>query len=100
MTRIIADQSFVLVREYAEDFNYLRRGNSEDTRALLKSGVEALLNDISDWVKPKVQADGVTGYNVQVQASADERQLVIGYEAKVVRGVQTILVAPTLEIAV
>jgi hypothetical protein len=100
MTRIIVDQIFVLVREYAYDFNYLRKGNTPTNRALLRAGVEALLGNHSDWIQPKVQSDNTLGYKVTVEASADERQMIVRYEGKVVRGVQTILVDGNLSIAV
>lgn len=99
-TRIIMDQIFVLVRQFCYDFNFLRRPNTAQNRGVLASGVSALLTEHSDWVAPKPQADGTDGYKVAVMPSTDNRQMIVSYEGRIVRGVQTILVAGNLEIAV
>lgn len=100
MTRIIIDQIFVLVRDYCVNFNQLRKGNTETTRAQLASAVDALLKEHSDWIQPVLLPDGVTtGYGVTVTASGDQRQQIVSYQGAVVRGVQTILVSGNLTIA-
>lgn len=98
MTRIIVDQVFVLVRDYAYEFNYLRKGNTATNRELLRSGVEALLASHSDWIQPRIQPDGTIGYKTAVIASSDNKQMIISYEGNVVRNTQTILVAGNLAI--
>jgi len=100
MTRLIMDQLFVDVRDYCENNQFLRRGNTEETRNDLKAGVEALLTERSNWVTPITQPDGTPGYGVAVQASADGRQVTISYTGNIVRGIQTILVDARLIIAV
>lgn len=99
-TRIIVDQIFILVREYAYDSLALRKGNTPLNRELLRSGIEALLTEHNDWLQPKVQSDNTLGYNVAVTASDDERQMRVAYEGRIVRNTQTILVDGRLEIAV
>jgi hypothetical protein len=99
MTRLIVDQLFVDVRAYCEDNNYLRRGNTAEVRNDLKAGVENLLLERRNWVEPMMQPDGTLGYFVQVQPSADGRQVTISYKGKVVRGISTILVDAQLTIA-
>jgi len=99
MTRLIMDQSFVLVREYAYKFNQLRKGNTEASREQLRSGIDALLGTLGDWIKKVDLGDGTSGYDVQVSASLDERQQIISYRGEIVRGVQTIVVAPSFTIA-
>jgi hypothetical protein len=100
MTRIIVDQIFTLVRDYCEDFNQLRRGNTPTTRAQLASAVDALLKEHSDWIQPVLLPDGTTtGYGVTVTASADQRQQIVNYQGMIVRGVQTILISGNLTIA-
>lgn len=100
MTRVIIDQLFTLVRDYAVRFNALRKGNSPKTRGQLKSGVEALLNVQKDIIQKVPLGDGTTGYGVTVEASADKRQQIISYQGEIIRGTQTILVAPQLTIPV
>lgn len=100
MTRVIMDQLFNLVRDYALRFNSLRKGNTPTTRAQLASGIDAVLKANSAIVQPVELGDGTTGYGVVVTASADERQQVISYQGNVVRGTSTILVAGNLTIAV
>lgn len=100
MTRIIMDQQFVLVRDSAIRFNSLRKGNTPDTRQQLASRIDALLKKLVDWIQPVELGDGTTGYGVRVDASADERQQIISYQGAIVRGTQTILVAPNFTIAV
>lgn len=97
-TRIIIDQVFIDVRDFIYDGNYLRMGNTPQTRAKIKAGVEAVLAERSDWIQAVDQPDGTQGYNVSVTASADMRQVIIGYQGMIVRGIQTVLVAPTLTI--
>lgn len=100
MTRLIVDQLFVDVREYCEDNNFLRRGNTNATRNDLKAGVENLLFERNTWVQPLVQPDGTLGFFVAVIPSVDGRQVTITYQGKVVRGIQTILVDARLSITV
>jgi hypothetical protein len=99
MTRVIIDQVFVDVREYCYDNNFLRRGNTPLSRAMLQAGVSKILTDRSEWVQPVMQPDGNLGYKVSVVPSSDQRQVIVGYEGMVVRGIQTILVAGNLTIA-
>lgn len=98
-TRLVLDQSFVLVRDYCVRFNALRKGNSETTREQLRSGVDALLKTIGEWIAPVTLADGTKGYDVVVTASANQRQQIISYRGEIRRGVQTIVVAPSFTIA-
>ena len=99
MTRLIMDQTFVLTRDYAYRFNTLRKGNSPETREQLRSGIEALLETIRDWIQPVELIDGSFGFDVSVTASLDQRQLIISYRAEIIRGIQTIVVAPSFTIA-
>ena len=99
-TRIIVDQIFLDVKEYLLSNNYLRLGNTDTTRARIKSGVEALLNERSAWISPLTQPDGSTGYSVTVTSSPDNRQVTVGYQGTVVRGISTIQVAANLTIPV
>lgn len=98
MTRIIMDQIFVLVRDYAIRFNGLRRGNTPTTREQLRSGVDALLRTLGDWIQPVTLGDNTLGYDVVVTSPANARQQVISYRGEVVRGTQTIVVAGNLTI--
>lgn len=99
-TRVIVDQVFIDVKAYILSNNYLRLGNTDTTRARMKSGVETLLNSRSAWITPIVQADGSTGYGVSVTPSSDMRQVTIGYQGTVVRGISTVQVAANLTIPV
>lgn len=99
-TRIIVDQVFLDVKDYIFVNNFLRMGNTEAVRARIKSGVEAVLAERSAWISTVTQADGSQGYNVSVVPSVDNRQVIIGYEGVVVRGVNTIQVAANLTIPV
>lgn len=99
-TRIVIDQIFLDVKAYIMDSNYLTSVNSETVRARIKSGVEAVLLERSEWIKPVQQPDGSLGYNVSVVSSADNRQVTIGYEGVVRRGISTVKVAPTLSIPI
>jgi hypothetical protein len=47
-----------------------------------------------------LQPDGSQGYNVSVTSSADNRQVIVGYEGVVVRGINTVKVAANLSIPV
>jgi len=98
MTRLIVDEVFLLVREYCENFNQLRKGNTETTREQLRSGVDAILRENADMLQPVTLGDGTTGYAVQVTASGDGRQQIVSYQGVVVRGVSTIVVAANLTI--
>ena len=89
----------MLVRDYCYRFMTLRKGNSEATREQLRSGIEALLQTIRDWIEPVTLGDGTVGFDVNVSASPDERQLIISYRAEIIRGIQTIVVAPVFTIA-
>lgn len=97
-TRIIADQLFCDVRDYVYDANYLRQPNTDVVRGRLRSGVQAQLLERSSWVRPVSQADGTLGYNVSVTSSPDNRQLTVGYEGIIVRGISTVRVAANLTI--
>lgn len=99
-TRIIVDQVFIDVKNYLMNSNFLRRPNSEITRAQIKSGVTARLTERSEWIKPIEQGDGSLGYNVSVTSSPDNRQVTVGYEGEVRRGISTILVAANLTIPI
>lgn len=98
MTRIIIDQIFIDVRDWIYASNILRLGNTATTRGRIASGVEAVLIERGSWIEPVSQADGTVGYNVSVTPSSDMRSVTVGYEGRVVRGIQTILIAPTLTI--
>jgi hypothetical protein len=100
MTRIIADQVFVEVRNYLYELNYLREPNTQTTRDRIESGVASLLDGLTDWISKKTQPDGTLGFNVQAISSLDERQVTVSYEGRVVRGISTIQVAANLEISV
>jgi len=99
-TRIICDQLFVDVKTYIYEQNFLRAANTETTRARIQSGVAALLQARNSWVRPVTQADGSLGYNVSVTSSPDNRQVTVGYEGIVVRGINTVKVAANLTIPV
>lgn len=100
MTRVIVDEIFLDVKNYIYDGGFLRMGNTQQVRDRIRSGVIALLTERSNWITGVTQPDGSIGYNVSVTPSPDFRQLTIGYEGTVVRGIQTVLVAPTLTIPV
>jgi phage tail sheath gpL-like len=100
MTRLIVDQLFIDVRQYALDGKYLRRGNTQQNRDDLKAGVEALLTERSNWIRPKTQPDGTLGYLVAVTSSTDGRKVTISYQGIVIRGIQTIEVDAQLDIPV
>jgi hypothetical protein len=100
MTRLIVDQLFMDVRQYVESNNFLRRGNTLANRNDLKAGVEALLAERSNWIKPMPQPDGTDGYFVAVTSSADGRQVTVSYKGEVIRGIQTVLVDAQLVIPV
>jgi len=99
-TRIIVDQLFVDVKNYVYDGAFFRQGNTEAVRSRIQSGVNALLVERRAWLNPVVQPDGTLGYKVTVEPSADFRQVIIGYEGIVVRGISTIKVAGNLQIPV
>lgn len=99
-TRIIVDQLFLDVKNYILTKNFLRSGNTPGTRARIKSGVDALLRARNSWVDTVTQADGSQGYNVSVTSSTDGRQITVGYEGTVVRGINTVRVAANLTIPV
>ena len=99
-TRVIVDQLFLDVKNYILQQNFLRAGNTNATRARIKSGVDAMLQARNNWVNPVTQADGSQGYNVSVTPSADFRQVTVGYEGIVVRGINTVKVAANLSIPV
>jgi hypothetical protein len=99
-TRIIVDQVFLDVRDYIYDGNFLRMGNTDSTRARIKSGVEALLNQRNAWISPITQPDGSLGYGVSVTSSTNNRQVTVGYQGIVVRGISTVQVAANLTIPV
>lgn len=97
-TRVIVDQVFLDVKEYILDQNFLRAGNTDAVRSRIKSGVQAVLQERSAWISPVTQPDGSQGYNVTVTASTDQRQVTIGYQGTVVRGISTVKVAANLTI--
>lgn len=99
-TRIIVDQLFIDVKNYIYDNSYFRAGNTEITRARVRSGVEATLDARNTWLLPVNQPDGTTGYNVTCNPSPDMRQITVGYEGIVVRGISTVKVAGNLTIPV
>jgi hypothetical protein len=94
------DQIFVDVRNYLLDNNFLRLGNTATVRARIVSGVQAVLAERATWISPVAQPDGSQGYNVTAVASPDMRQVTVGYEGTVVRGISTIKVAANLTIPV
>ena len=99
-TRIIVDQVFLDVRDYILDGNFLRMGNTDKTRNRIQSGVQALLAQRNQWISPITQPDGSLGYGVSVTASPNQRQITVGYQGVVVRGISTVLVAANLTIPV
>src|SRR5262245_262832 len=99
-TRIIIDQLFVDVRDYLYNGGFFRQGNTEATRGWIAAGVKALLDERRAWLLPVQQADGTYGYKVNAVPSADMRQVIVGYEGIVVRGISTIKVAGNLSIPV
>jgi hypothetical protein len=99
-TRLIVDQLFVDVRDYVKQSGFLRRANTESNRNALAAAVTALLEERSSWIQPVILNNGTTGYGVSVISSTDNRQLTVSYQGKVVRGIQTIMVAPVLTIPV
>jgi hypothetical protein len=99
-TRVIVDQVFIDVKNYILDSNYLRMGNTQSVRNRIKSGVEAVLTERSAWIADVTQPDGTMGYAVVVTPSPDYRQITIGYQGVVVRGVSTVKVAANLTIPV
>ena len=100
MTRLIVDQLFIDVRNYVKNNNFLRRGNTLENRSDLRAGVEALLTERSNWLKPMIQPDGTPGYGVAVTSSTDGRQVTVSYKGEVIRGIQTVLVDAQLVIPV
>jgi hypothetical protein len=99
-TRIIVDQLFVDVKNYIYDGAFFRQGNTEAVRARIQSGVNALLVERRAWLNPVTQPDGTLGYKVTADPSPDFRQVIVGYEGIVVRGISTIKVAGNLQIPV
>jgi hypothetical protein len=99
-TRIIVDQIFLDVKSYILDNNFLRAGNTDATRNRIASGVKALLTARAAWINPVTQGDGTTGYGVSVTASPDQRQVTVGYQGTVVRGINTVQVSANLTITV
>lgn len=99
-TRVIVDQVFIDVRNYVLDGNFLRMGNTLAVRNRIKSGVGAVLEERQSWIAKVNQPDGTPGYNVTVVPSPDGRQITIGYEGTVVRGISTVKVAANLTITV
>jgi hypothetical protein len=99
-TRVIVDQVFLDVKDYILSNNFLRLGNTDATRSRIQSGIEALLQERNAWITPIVQPDGTTGYGVSVTPSSDMRQVIIGYQGTVVRGISTVQVAGNLTIPI
>lgn len=100
MTRLIVDQIFLDVRQYAYDNKFLRKGNTPKTRDALAAGIDALLNSRSAWIAPVTQADGTPGYAVSIIPSTDLRSVTIQYQGVVIRGLETINVDAELTIPV
>lgn len=100
MTRLIIDQVFIDVRDYATGNNYLRRGNTPQTRGDLAAGINGLLSERNTWILPVTQADGTLGYSVGVIPTNDNRAVIISYSGVVVRNIQTIQVDARLSIPV
>lgn len=99
-TRIIVDQIFLDVKAYVLDGGFLRAGNTPQTQARIVSGVEALLQARQSWISPITQPDGSVGYGVSATPSPDNRQVTVGYQGTVVRGINTVQVAANLTIPV
>lgn len=99
-TRLIADQVFLDIRDYALASKILRRPNNEVTRDDLAAGVTAMLFDRISWISPRMQSDGKLGYNVAVIPTADARGIIISYAGEVIRNIQTITVDAQLTIPV
>lgn len=99
-TRLIVDQLFVDVRDYVTSSGFLRRANTESNRNALAAAVTALLEERSSWLAPVTLVNGTQGYGVTVISSADNRQLTVSYQGRVIRGIQTIQIAPILTIPV
>jgi len=99
-TRIIIDQLFIDVRDYLNNGGFFRQGNTEATRNWIAAGVKALLDERRTWLAPVQQADGTFGYKVSAVPSSDFRQVIVGYEGVIVRGISTIKVAGNLSIPV
>lgn len=99
-TRLIVDQIFLDVKDYVTNNNFLRRGNTQQTRDDLQAGVQALLAERSAWITPVVQPSGTLGYNVQCAPTVDMRGVTVRYEGTVVRNVQTVDVDAELTIPV
>jgi hypothetical protein len=100
MTRLIVDQLFLDVRQYALDNRFLRRGNTAENREDLAAGVEALLQERSNWIRPKIQPDGTFGYLVAVIPDTTGRKVTVSYQGVVVRGIQVVEVDAQLDIPV
>ena len=99
-TRLIVDQLFVDVRDYVKASGFLRRGNTQANRNALAAAVTALLDERANWLEPVTLANNTVGYGVSVISSPDNRQLTVSYQGRVVRGIQTIQIAPVLTIPV
>ena len=98
-TRLVQDQLYLDVRDYCVDNKFLRSGNTAVTRGRIEAGVQALLEERSNWVAPILQPDGKLGYGVSAIASANEKEIIVGYSGKIVRGVSVIKVDAKLTIA-
>lgn len=99
-TLLIRDQLFIDVRDYVESSHFLRRGNTQKNRDDMKAGVEALLQERSNWLMPITQPDGIIGYGVSVVSDSTGRQVTVAYKGQIVRGIQTVLVDANLQITV
>lgn len=98
MTRQIVDQVFLDVKNYILQGQFLRAGNTQETRDRIASGVNALLTERRSWITPITQPDGTIGYGVNVVSSLDNRQVTVNYTGTVVRGISTVQVAAALTI--
>ncbi len=94
--RLVVDQVFLELRSYLNGLSALRMANDADTRDRIKSGVEAKLAEMENWISPVAQSDGSLGYNVEVVSSLDQRQLTVNYSGQIIRGISTIQVSGIL----
>jgi hypothetical protein len=99
-TRLIADQVFIDVRDYALAVRALRRPNNQVTRDDLAAGVTGVLLERSSWISPRVQPDGTVGYSVAVMPTPDGRGIIISYTGEIIRNIQTITVDAVLTVPV
>lgn len=90
MTLLIKDGVFLGIRSELESQQFLRKGNTEDNRALAAEIVNQWLIEHGTWVLPKELPDSSIGYGVTALATSDLRGIVISWNAEIVRNTQTI----------